>query len=348
VRIRTALSTLLTAAALLTASPCGAAWAGPTDELSPEAFPGPLHYVALGDSYTSGEGSPLVRDDSPNGWLGATGRDGCHRSAHAYPVRAWGLLDAEDPNWGLSFPACSGATTDSLWNPTKGEDPQMYVLDGLHGGEKADLITIGMGGNDANFADIVKDCIVEAAADRYNPANLDPVLRQLGLGDYDVCKKVWTARLEATLPALRLRISDALDDAHRYLKDGGKIMVIGYPRPFPDEPPRSCSTGAANSVGRDTMRWLDDGVGDRLNAMLAEEAQAAGVSFIDTSRYLAAFGRHDACVDNGAQRWLTRVIPSDLQQSYHPKFGYHEKVAQAVVDCWHTCPPSGPRVSFHV
>jgi hypothetical protein len=51
-----------------------------------------------------------IEDDL--GWLRDTGTSGdqCHRSAHAYGARVWGMLDRQDPNWGVSFRACAGTT----------------------------------------------------------------------------------------------------------------------------------------------------------------------------------------------------------------------------------------------
>src|SRR4051794_20598242 len=109
------------ALAALPASPA-AAQAQPRPELPAEALPGSLHYVALGDSYSSGEGAPYVpkrgewqrASVDSDGWLGATGGKRCHRSLNAYPVRVWGELDRQDPGWGISFRACSGAKTSAM------------------------------------------------------------------------------------------------------------------------------------------------------------------------------------------------------------------------------------------
>ena len=76
-------------------------------------------YVALGDSYSSGEGNP-----GPTGsqWLSPSGAswsgdDGCHRSAAAYPVavNSW-LPSTKLPPMGFRFVACSGALTPDIWN----------------------------------------------------------------------------------------------------------------------------------------------------------------------------------------------------------------------------------------
>lgn len=336
-------------------------------ELSPDANPGPLHYVALGDSYSSGEGAPYVSPEEqaqgpvrlgsqviqPNGWLGDTastggpyGGNGCHRSAHAYGPRVWGELDREESNWGVSFRACSGATTLALWDEFKGEPAQFDAFAPSNGGP-ADLITVGLGGNDVGFADIVRDCVEESVVNRYGRIvdrfDIDP------LNVHGSCQRKWETRVEEQLPLLSstLRAAYTQLQSSERLKSGGKVIAVGFPRPFPYEPTGTCSLGTLSSVGEDTMRWVNEGVVDQINAVISEEAHNAGISYIDTSDYLSRPDRHDLCIDDGSDRWINRVIPSDLNQSIHPKYQYHEQVAAAVLACWASevtteCAPNGP------
>lgn len=348
--------------------------AGPSGEpeLPPEANPGPLHYVALGDSYSSGEGAPYVSPEEfaqfeaenkllrrelndadfawsaeqEYGWLGNTGThagghgNGCHRSDHAYPVRVWGALDRQDPNWGISFRACSGALSAALRSGSKGEPPQLDAFDEEKGGGgPADLITVGLGGNDVGFADIIIDCVQESLANRFG-------LGRLRLGSHGDCQRIWEPRVEERLANLRvkLRVAYAQLQEDERLKDGGKVMAVGFPRAFPPEPSGTCSLGTGSSIGEDTMRWLNEGVADKINAVIAEEADRARISYINTTHYfseLGPFGRHDLCLNDGGERWINRIIPSDKNRSIHPKFQYHEKVALAVLRYWRTCPPAG-------
>lgn len=98
---------------------------------APGAALGRAHYVALGDSYSSGTGTGNYFDRK------------CLRSEQAYPAvvaRARGDLD-------LVFEACSGATTDDLLREQ---------LDGLTADTR--WVTVTIGGNDIGFADIVVAC----------------------------------------------------------------------------------------------------------------------------------------------------------------------------------------------
>ena len=323
-------------------------------ELGPNALPGPRYYVALGDSYSSAEGAPYVdpgelkreygadrleelgqlapvaEDDL--GWLGDTGNSGdrCHRSAHAYAARVWGVLDAEDPGWGVSFRACSGATTRAFLESFKSNPPQVDAFDG----RQADLVTLGFGGNNIGFGGIVEDCVREAIAKRYAANNATNFVAE--------CQRKWSPRVEGWLRDVRadlraivthVRNPAAFGEPER-VKPDGKVMAVGYPRPFPDQPSGACSLGTASSIAVATQRWINNDVVDPLNAAIREEAQAAGVFYVDTSSYFSRPVRHDFCLDDGSDRWINRIIPSDPQRSVHPKFAYHERVAEAVLACW--------------
>lgn len=348
--------TLLAATTVLAAGlGTGTAAAAPTtDELGPDAHPGPLHYVALGDSFSSGEGAPvdvgplgdrwwkLATVPSANGWLGDTDGNGCHRSREAYPPRVWADLDTRDPNWGVSFRACSGAKSSAWSRSFKGEDPQSWAFDDFRRLGRADLVTIGFGGNDLGFADIVRDCVGEGFVEERIGGN--PAGRLVA--KYDFCRNKWTPIVEERLTAVSLRISDLIDQVRPNLKPGGKIMIVGYPRPFRDDPPAQCRSGAGieGGIDRPTMNWLNRSVADPLNETLEREAGYAGVAFIDTGDFLTAFGEHDLCAQD---RWMNRLIGSDVQQSFHPKAQYHEKVAEEILRCWDECPPMGPRIVEH-
>jgi len=110
----------------------------------------PLLYVALGDSYSSGEGNPN------NGWTqlgdnpaGDRNANVCHRSASAYPDHL--LLPAATRRLSL---ACTGDATQKVLHD------QLPYLD-----PHADLITLTVGGDDADFGDVVQACVVR----RYTP-----------------------------------------------------------------------------------------------------------------------------------------------------------------------------------
>jgi lysophospholipase L1-like esterase len=93
-----------------------------------------VRYVALGDSYSSGDGA---------GSYGTSGS--CDRSANAYPQQ-W--ADANDPA-SFSFVACAGATTSDVVNS------QVSSLSA-----STTLVSITIGGNDAGFSTVMATCVL--------------------------------------------------------------------------------------------------------------------------------------------------------------------------------------------
>ena len=87
------------------------------------------HYVALGDSFSSGTGTRAPTD-------------GCYRSPYGYPA-----LIASAQQLTLDYQACSGATTADVHANQLGAltDATAYV-------------TMTIGGNDVGFADVITEC----------------------------------------------------------------------------------------------------------------------------------------------------------------------------------------------
>lgn len=91
-------------------------------------------YVALGDSYSAGNGA--------GNYISTSGD--CHRSNSAYPA-LW--ASAHSPS-SFTFAACSGAVTSDVLNSQLG---------GLN--SSTGLVTITIGGNDAGFSDVITTCV---------------------------------------------------------------------------------------------------------------------------------------------------------------------------------------------
>lgn len=126
-----------------------------TNHMSPDTR---LQYVAMGDSFSSGEGVEPYIDltDSP---FGATvDLNECHRSNSAYP----GLLANESTlNLNLvDFVACSGATTGGVRNGSQtggvGQLNEYAQINSLT--DETDIVTATIGGNDAGFEEYLFGC----------------------------------------------------------------------------------------------------------------------------------------------------------------------------------------------
>lgn len=88
-------------------------------------------YVALGDSYSAGNGANSTNLDSS-----------CNRNTYAYPY-----LLAQQKGLALSFVACSGAVTGDVINS------QSNALSST-----TKLVTITIGGNDIGFTSLILAC----------------------------------------------------------------------------------------------------------------------------------------------------------------------------------------------
>lgn len=100
-------------------------------------------YVALGDSYSAGNGAGNYDSSSGN----------CHRSFSAYP-HLW--ANAHSPS-SFADTACSGALTTDVLNS------QLGPLNSSTG-----LVTITIGGNDAGFSDVMTTCVTGSDSDCVN------------------------------------------------------------------------------------------------------------------------------------------------------------------------------------
>lgn len=131
-------------------------------------------YVALGDSYSAGNGAGNY--DSASG--------DCHRSFSAYPY-LW--KNAHSPA-SFADTSCSGAVTTDVTNS------QLGPLNSSTG-----LVSLTIGGNDAGFADVMTTCVTGSDTDCVNRVNQAESYAQNTL----------PARLDATYNAIRSKAPNA-------------------------------------------------------------------------------------------------------------------------------------------
>lgn len=92
-------------------------------------------YVALGDSYASGNGA--------GSYLTGTANAGCYRSTKSYPY-----LIASSSGLALNLQACSGATINDV------TATQLAAVT-----SSASYVTVTVGGNDIGFSSVVSTCL---------------------------------------------------------------------------------------------------------------------------------------------------------------------------------------------
>ena len=241
-------------------------------------------YVSLGDSYVS---SPLT---GPS----AGPPPGCLRSTNNYPHLVAARIGAR-----LTDVSCSGATTKDFSNPqmtNAGTNPPQY--DALT--RKADLVSVGIGGNDIGFTGIIGQC---AQLTAQNP---DP--------NGTPCRDYYTAggtdRLRQRIDRLAPTIATVLQTVRNKTAKNTTILMVGYPDILPQTntncPPAIPYTGGDVGYLR--------GVEEYLNAMLARQAGANTARYVDTDT--PSIG-HDACQLPGT-KWIEGLTPTAPAYPVHP------------------------------
>ena len=232
-------------------------------------------YVALGDSYSSGEGAA-------DQYLGTSGQTGCHRAPGAY---SQGIGRDFDFAGGSSFVACSGATTDTIMTGEHGEGSELDALS-----PRTTLVTVSAGGNDVRFAQIMTNCV------------LDP---HFSFGDLWPGGTPAPDRCQAQRPSIDIdmnalfgsppsppKYEQFLETLHQRAPNA-RILVVGYPRLFPDPPTRWYAT-----ISKSDQQFLND-MADRLNGQIRQAAanvdaryygdgrqQMGSIEFVDNTETL--------------------------------------------------------------
>lgn len=284
-------------------------------------------YVALGDSYSSGEGVPPYFTDSANL------TDTCHRSLGAYSTMVRDSHGQPYMHAGATgFLACSGARSYNVkinGSPPASGPGEPAQLDQNVIDTGTNLITITIGGNDAGFGAIVERCVSEpdCTGDFY----MDRILDRVGRVLYDSSTNPATgvyADIKAKAPA------------------GARIVVLDYPRlvsgiecdhvqpPFSDGGDTRIPTKILSSKEQQFIR----GAADKLNALIAEKAAAAGLSYVSVAN---TFNDHEVC---SSKPWIHGLEwpwdPILKAANFHPNAVGQRKYAERLNACLGTSPPS--------
>ncbi|MFL6172717.1 MAG: GDSL-type esterase/lipase family protein, partial [Marmoricola sp.] len=245
-------------------------------------------YVALGDSFSSGEGNPPFSTSSPapnTGYNSDT--DGCHRSSVAYPHVAWTNSLAVPTS--AQYWACSGATTDALFNPFKGEPAQIS-----HVTKETTLITLTMGGNDAYFPDVLGECVINPCRGDWD-ARVCAMFMELGI-------------LSASTPGTFLYDYSKIKSV---AAPNARILVLGYPRFFP-KGGGGFGLGC-NLVLKGDQRWINQKVHD-MDVAIQNAANAAGIEYVDTEN---AFDGYELCNGKGNPSAMNGLMTPKVY-NFHP------------------------------
>jgi hypothetical protein len=262
--------------------------------------PGPRTYVALGDSYASGEGLAPYEP----------GAGACDRSqGQSYPER---LTQVGPRRFGrLTSAACSGATTgDVLASQT----------DALT--TRTRTVTLTVGGNDAGFEAVLASCFyspVPAVQQALPTQNGNGCRRQDPLVDAAIAYLAGPAGGSGARVPLVGVIEAVADQAPH-----AQILVSGYPQLL-GVPSTDCQVNptAPLFISADDVTWIREET-SALNAAIrtaVQRARAAGVKvrYVDATRTFAGHGFCDRRTP-----WINGLVLAPgatlapLPASFHP------------------------------
>jgi lysophospholipase L1-like esterase len=254
-------------------------------------------YVALGDSYTSGPLIPNQHGDPID----------CGRSDHNYPSLVAAALKPRV----FTDVSCGSAQTKDMTSPQTGlplggtNPPQFNAL-----GPDVDLVTVGIGGNDAGLVGVAEDC---ASLDATSP-NGTPCKDKYTAGGRDqVAEKIEQARpkIDAVLRGIHARSPHA------------RVAIAGYPHVTPPNG-QACWPTVPLSPG--DMHYVDQLI-IRINQMIEDEALRNDAEFIDTYR---DSGGHDVC-KLPPNRWFEGLVPTEPAYPLHPNGKGEASMARSTI-----------------
>lgn len=264
-----------------------------------------VRYVALGDSYSSGEGVPDASGKFISPTNTSSPRDRCHRSFYAYSQDVAGTKGFP-PESETAFWACSGAIIADYTHPNadNNEPSQQSHLLNPDGSPNSSisLVTLTMGGNDVEFPYIVSSCLAIVNCQF----------------DYGLAI---TALINHTEPRLRRLYQGILHDAPK-----AQVFVLGYPRILATHPSYVCQV-AGIQPGEAT--WFDRKA-SQLDAAISRAVSEAGhpsrLHYVST---LNAFAGGEACSRSGSTggAFMNGIVARHPVYSFHPNKAGQEILA---------------------
>lgn len=157
-----------------------------------------LKVLVMGDSYSAGNGAGDY-----------SGPAGCYRSAHNYAQDFATIVRAKPYSQPVSVTnaACSGAVTADFSHSRSGRPPELSYVNSSYS-----VIFLTIGGNDVDFADVVKYCLIAKTRDG---ANCNPLLSG---AEKLISDGTVRSRITSVLKSIRAKSGQLT-----------KIVLLGYP-----------------------------------------------------------------------------------------------------------------------
>ncbi len=303
-----------------------------------------LEYLALGDSYTSGEGDIERKHDGSTYYLQGTEQPGqCHLSSRSYPFllrNAWHI-----PEGSMRSVACSGAQVihdyASSSNGYRGQNnrasnlaniklQQVNALKKFQPGivpqlefvkkYQPSVVTVAGGGNDVGFAEILRYC----ASPRWS---------EVFLGDtcgYAVEGSPLKSKLYSAIDTQYSHTKHLLESIHHH-SPKTRIILVGYPQFVKEASSSPCGLNAG-FLNTDERNMINNAV-RYMNDMLERAANDSGAEYGDIEDSLVG-GR--ICEGSEYINGLTQIHSSDLisgrlYEAFHPNVKGHKRMADTIL-----------------
>lgn len=260
-------------------------------------------YVALGDSFSSGDGNTPYEPENPE--------RGCHRSSSdAYPDFVAKDLNLKESSYAFNFVACSGNTTGEV------RSTQLSAL-----GPQTKLVTISVGGDDIDSLGVVTACVKFSI--------FHPFTSESCSSNASVPPEVKNAKhniqgLRGTLETEYREIESRAPNA------AGHIYVLGYPYLLP---PASKITHGCSLLNEKSTIWLSERQVE-LDGVVAAAVKATGLKYVDPNAAGKAysFEGHGIC-QSTSQSWFHLITIHNLVAStpLHPNQEGQRRLAEAFV-----------------
>jgi len=307
-------------------------------------------WLALGDSYASGEGIPGTVPEarqSPAGDRGDMGRNCQRATGEGTNATAWavGAFRQEQARLGLerqAFVACTGAITDEITTEIQEAESDL-------GRSRWDIVSLSIGGNNIRFSNVVRGCL--DLANGWDVFDLTP--------GCDVTEDQLRRRIDMLVGNRPIEprqyegsrtLPETLDLLADHTVSGGDVIVTGYPN-LVEETRRwsrwrrdftgNCEGIESYDVGmlRNAAGYLNQQIGQAvIDADERHADEGIHFHFVDISRDPYEYSddpgsRHALC---SRDPWLngvtTSITAGDVRtvRSFHPRQVGHTNTARVV------------------
>lgn len=279
-----------------------AAMAHPAAAATPSS-PGSA-YVALGDSFSAGQGISTYQDPIDTSATDSTQPSGadCYQSSAAYPSyisSRFGLTSS------FTFAACGGATTEALFAPQvfkhlgfKSDGIQQAQLSYL--GSNTQLVTISIGGdnNFTSFAPQVAGCVENALLGMTCSPSLPAPGSKTTIGTF-------THNLTYAYQQILAKAPNA------------QVYVLNYPSIFPSQIASNSTCNrfltdvpdpllSISSMNHDFQMFQN--LAAQLNTIIAQAINATGATRLHLVNIQNAFVGHEACTASPAVNGIGAAV----------------------------------------